>query len=55
MASGSALKISYAPGWGSLLPQTKLGVDAGLQCPMCSDQGRSTKLVQQSKLFSSTY
>ena len=51
----SKLKISYAPGWGSLLPTTKLGVDAGLQCPMCNDSaGRKTQLVA-SKIVSSTY
>eukprot|EP00286_Rhodomonas_abbreviata_P012467 CAMPEP_0181316308 /NCGR_PEP_ID=MMETSP1101-20121128/15825_1 /TAXON_ID=46948 /ORGANISM="Rhodomonas abbreviata, Strain Caron Lab Isolate" /LENGTH=76 /DNA_ID=CAMNT_0023423545 /DNA_START=139 /DNA_END=369 /DNA_ORIENTATION=+ len=31
-----ALVIKKAPGWSSLLPQTARGVDAGLQCPMCS-------------------
>jgi len=51
----SKLKISYAPGWGSLLPTSKLGVDAGLQCPMCNDSaGRKTQLVA-SKIVSSTY
>ncbi len=34
------LDLKAAPGWSSLLPQTARhgGVDAGLQCPMCSDQ-----------------
>jgi hypothetical protein len=31
--------LKQAPGWGSLLPSTKLGVDAGLQCPMCGGSG----------------
>jgi len=33
------LDLKQAPGWGSLLPTTKLGVDAGLQCPMCGTGG----------------
>ena len=35
---GNEQKVSYAPGWGSLLPHSKLSVDSGLQCPMCTDQ-----------------
>ena len=37
-AVGNEQKVSYAPGWGSLLPHSKLSVDSGLQCPMCTDQ-----------------
>eukprot|EP00285_Hemiselmis_virescens_P011275 CAMPEP_0173377494 /NCGR_PEP_ID=MMETSP1356-20130122/729_1 /TAXON_ID=77927 ORGANISM="Hemiselmis virescens, Strain PCC157" /NCGR_SAMPLE_ID=MMETSP1356 /ASSEMBLY_ACC=CAM_ASM_000847 /LENGTH=76 /DNA_ID=CAMNT_0014330261 /DNA_START=46 /DNA_END=276 /DNA_ORIENTATION=- len=30
------VNVKYAPGWSSLLPAAEGGVDAGLQCPMCS-------------------
>ena len=33
------LDLKAAPGWIRLLPRAaRHGVDAGLQCPMCSDQ-----------------
>ena len=51
----SKLDTSKAPGWGSLLPQTKLGVDEGLQCPMCTDSGSRTQTLVSSKIVSSRY
>uniref|UniRef100_A0A0C3SR79 Uncharacterized protein n=1 Tax=Guillardia theta (strain CCMP2712) TaxID=905079 RepID=A0A0C3SR79_GUITC len=38
-----AIHVDRAPGWSSLLPQTKNGVDAGLQCPMCSTGSASNQ------------
>jgi len=32
------MDLASAPGWGSLLPHSKHGVDTGLQCPMCINQ-----------------
>jgi len=44
MSMKQKFKVSYAPGWSSLLPATANGVDAGLQCPMCKAQKHSSNL-----------
>jgi len=36
--SRQGMDLASAPGWGSLLPHSKHGVDTGLQCPMCINQ-----------------